>query len=75
MNYGEELQNKLQYFQNSIEEVLSDFKKLNFNFKDNKCTDPNDSVNYNDGRPADPFDKIANYYRRKRIFFFSSMRY
>ncbi|MCM1001328.1 MAG: hypothetical protein KTV72_03285 [Wolbachia endosymbiont of Melophagus ovinus] len=72
MNYGEELQSRLQFFEDKVEEVLSDFKKLRFDFKDNKCEDSSDSVNYNNGRPADPFDKIANYYRGKNdIFLFN----
>ncbi|WP_264374722.1 MULTISPECIES: hypothetical protein [unclassified Wolbachia] len=72
MSYGENLQSTLQFLKGRAEEVLSDFKNLRFDFKDNKCEDPNDYVNYNSGRPADPFDKIANYYRRKRdIFLFN----
>ncbi|WP_419214854.1 hypothetical protein [Wolbachia endosymbiont of Rhagoletis cingulata] len=72
MSYGEKLQSTLQFLKGKAEEVLSDFKNLRFDFKDNKCEDPNDYVNYNSGRPADPFDKIANYYRRKRdIFLFN----
>lgn len=73
MSYGKELQDRLQSFKDRAEEVLSDFEKLNFNFKDNKCQDSSDSVNYNNGRPADPFDKIANYYRREKesIFLFN----
>ncbi|QOD38095.1 hypothetical protein [Candidatus Wolbachia massiliensis] len=72
MSYGKELQNRLQSFEDRAEEVLSDFEKLNFSFKDNKCEDPSDCVNYNNGRPADPFDKIANYYRKgKDIFLFN----
>ncbi|WP_349968286.1 hypothetical protein [Wolbachia endosymbiont of Armadillidium arcangelii] len=75
MSYGEKLQDKLEFFKDNVEEVLSDFEKLRFNFESNKCEDSNDSVNYNGGRPADPFDKIANYYRRKKDIFFSTMRY
>ncbi|KLT22886.1 hypothetical protein wVul_0089 [Wolbachia endosymbiont of Armadillidium vulgare str. wVulC] len=72
MSYGEKLQDKLEFFKDNVEEVLSDFEKLRFNFESNKCEDSNDSVNYNGGRPADPFDKIANYYRRKKdIFLFN----
>ncbi|WP_353287734.1 hypothetical protein [Wolbachia endosymbiont (group B) of Gerris lacustris] len=72
MSYGEKLQSTLQFLKGRAEEVLSDFKNLRFDFKDNKCEDPNDYVNYNSGRPADPFDKIANYYRKKRdIFLFN----
>ncbi|WCR59864.1 MAG: hypothetical protein PG978_001312 [Wolbachia endosymbiont of Ctenocephalides felis wCfeF] len=72
MSYGEELQSRLQCFEGRAKEVLSDFEKLNFSFKDNKCEDSSDSVNYNNGRPADPFDKIANYYRgRNDIFLFN----
>ncbi|CCE77381.1 MULTISPECIES: hypothetical protein [Wolbachia] len=63
MNYGKEFQNKLQFFEDRVEEVLSDFRKLNFGLKDNLCKDDKDNVNYNKGWPADPFDKIANYYR------------
>ncbi|WCR58385.1 hypothetical protein [Wolbachia endosymbiont of Ctenocephalides felis wCfeJ] len=66
------LQDELQFSSDEVEEVLSDFKKLNFNFKDNKCEDPSDSINYNNSWPADPFDKIANYYREnKNIFLFN----
>jgi len=75
MSYGEKLQNTLQFLKGRAEEVLSDFKNLRFNFKDNKCEDPNDYINYNSGQPADPLDKIANYYRKKGIFFFLTMRY
>jgi hypothetical protein len=72
VNYGKELQNRLQSFEGRAKEVLSDFKKLRFDFEGNKCEDLNDSVNYNNGRPADPFDKIANYYRGKNdIFLFN----
>ncbi|AZU37089.1 hypothetical protein BBB02_00260 [Wolbachia endosymbiont of Bemisia tabaci] len=72
MNYGKEFQNKLQFFEDRVEEVLSDFRKLNFGFKDNLCKDDKDNVNYNKGWPADPFDKIANYYRwNKNIFLFN----
>ncbi|WP_341810882.1 MULTISPECIES: hypothetical protein [unclassified Wolbachia] len=72
MNYGKEFQNKLQLFEDRAEEVLSDFRKLNFGLKDNLCTDDKDNVNYNKGWPADPFDKIANYYRwNKNIFLFN----
>lgn len=71
-SYGQKLQNELQFSSHEVEEVLSDFKKLNFNFKDNKCEDPSDAINYNNGWPADPFDKIANYYREdKNIFLFN----
>lgn len=72
MNYGKEFQNKLQFFEDRVEEVLSDFRKLNFGLKDNLCKDDKDNVNYNKGWPADPFDKIANYYRwNKNIFLFN----
>lgn len=72
MNYGKEFQNKLQLFEDRAEEVLSDFRKLNFGLKDNLCKDDKDNVNYNKGWPADPFDKIANYYRwNKNIFLFN----
>lgn len=72
MNYGKEFQNKLQFFEDRVEEVLSDFRKLNFGLKDNLCKDDKDNVNYNEGWPADPFDKIANYYRwNKNIFLFN----
>ncbi|WP_246210160.1 hypothetical protein [Wolbachia endosymbiont of Atemnus politus] len=72
MSYGAELQDRLQSFEDRAEEVLSDFKELNFNFKDNKCENPSDKVNFNNGWPADPFDKIANYYRwEKDIFLFN----
>lgn len=43
---------RLFNFTNTPEEVLSDFKKLNFNLKDNKCQDSSDSVNYNNGNSA-----------------------
>lgn len=72
MNYGKEFQNKLQFFEDRVEEVLSDFRKLNFGLKDNLCKDDKDNVNYNKGWPVDPFDKIANYYRwNKNIFLFN----
>ncbi|WP_341815075.1 hypothetical protein [Wolbachia endosymbiont (group A) of Chalcis sispes] len=74
MSYGKELQDGLRSFEDRAEKVLSDFERLNFDFKDNKCEDSSDFVNYNNGWPADPFDKIANYYR-EMIFSFSIMWY
>lgn len=71
MSYGKELQDGLRSFEDRAEKVLSDFERLNFDFKDNKCEDSSDSVNYNNGWPADPFDKIANYYREDDIFLFN----
>ncbi|KAL7635061.1 UNVERIFIED_CONTAM: hypothetical protein RMT77_014046 [Armadillidium vulgare] len=56
----------------AIQTVLSDFQKLDF--VNNPCTDPWDVINYNEGKIADPFDKIAKYYGRKRnIFLFIAM--
>ncbi|MDE5056208.1 hypothetical protein OZD68_01110 [Wolbachia endosymbiont of Drosophila bicornuta] len=71
MSYGKELQDGLRSFEDRAEKVLSDFERLNFDFKDNKCEDSSDFVNYNNGWPADPFDKIANYYREDDIFLFN----
>ncbi|BDG75689.1 hypothetical protein [Wolbachia pipientis] len=53
MNYGKEFQNKLQFFEDRVEEVLSDFRKLNFGLKDNLCKDDKDNVNYNKGWPSE----------------------
>ncbi|XGA08462.1 MAG: hypothetical protein U0X86_000699 [Wolbachia endosymbiont of Xenopsylla cheopis] len=56
----------------AIQTVLSDFQKLDF--ANNPCADPWDVINYNEGKAANPFDKIAKYYGRKRnIFLFIAM--
>lgn len=51
--------------------ILSDFKKLDFT--NTQCNDTSD-INYNDGKEANPFDKIAKYYGRgKNVFLFISL--
>jgi hypothetical protein len=55
-----------------VQSILSDFEKLNF--ENNPCNDAWDVINYNDGKEANPFDKIAKYYgRKKNVFLFISM--
>ncbi|WP_353274510.1 hypothetical protein [Wolbachia endosymbiont (group A) of Ennomos erosarius] len=61
-------------FDNSpeVQSILSDFQKLDF--AKNPCDDPSDVINYNEGKEANPFDKIAKYYgRKKNVFLFISM--
>ncbi|ODM91569.1 hypothetical protein Ocin01_15115 [Orchesella cincta] len=51
-------------------EILSDFEKLDF--AHDKCTNVEDTLNYNEGREANPFDKMGNYYgRHKDVFLFN----
>lgn len=51
--------------------ILADFKKLDFT--NTPCNDTSD-INYNDGKEANPFDKIAKYYGRgKNVFLFISL--
>lgn len=51
---------------------MLDFQKLDF--AKNPCDDPSDVINYNEGKEANPFDKIAKYYgRKKNVFLFISM--
>ncbi|WP_265037304.1 hypothetical protein [Wolbachia endosymbiont (group A) of Anomoia purmunda] len=55
-----------------MQSILSDFQKLDF--AKNPCDDPSDVINYNEGKEANPFDKIAKYYgRKKNVFLFISM--
>lgn len=55
-----------------MQSILSDFQKLDF--AKNPCNDPSDVINYNEGKEANPFDKIAKYYgRNKNVFLFISM--
>ncbi|MGL9718214.1 MAG: hypothetical protein ACR5K9_06045 [Wolbachia sp.] len=62
-------QTNLQFDKSEIDSVLSDFEKLDFG--NNPCNDAWDVINYNEGKKADPFDKIAKYYgRKKNVFLF-----
>ncbi|WP_395463541.1 hypothetical protein [Wolbachia endosymbiont of Cantharis cryptica] len=55
-----------------VQSILSDFQKLDF--AKNPCDDPSDVINYNEGKKAGQFDKIAKYYgREKDVFLFISM--
>lgn len=55
-----------------MQSILSDCQKLDF--AKNPCDDPSDVINYNEGKEANPFDKIAKYYgRKKNVFLFISM--
>lgn len=52
-----------------VQSILSDFEKLDF--ENNPCNDAWDVINYNEGKEANPFDKIAKYYgRKKNVFLF-----
>ncbi|CAL8149206.1 unnamed protein product [Orchesella dallaii] len=53
-------------------EILSDLNKLDL--LNEKCNDVEDKLNYNDGREANAFDKMGNYYgRHKDIFLFNNL--
>ncbi|KAG8171927.1 hypothetical protein JTE90_002007 [Oedothorax gibbosus] len=53
------------------EAIVSDFNNLVF--ENIPCSDSS-NINYNDGKEADPFDKIATYYgRQKNVFLFISL--
>ncbi|MCA4773724.1 hypothetical protein [Wolbachia endosymbiont of Mansonella perstans] len=52
-----------------IQNILLDFEKLDF--ENNPCSDALNVINYNEGKEANPFDKIAKYYgRKKNVFLF-----
>ncbi|MDR2978803.1 MAG: hypothetical protein LBU56_05450 [Rickettsiales bacterium] len=55
-----------------VQNILSDFEKLDFG--NNPCNDAWNVINYNEGKEANPFNKIAKYYgRKKNVFLFISM--
>ncbi|QKX02968.1 hypothetical protein GOY07_01980 [Wolbachia endosymbiont of Litomosoides sigmodontis] len=55
-----------------VQSVLSDFDNLDFS--NGPFNYPLYSMNYNEGKEANPFDKIAKYYgRNKNVFLFIAM--
>jgi hypothetical protein len=69
---GHGVPSKHNFYDAEAQDVLSDFEKLDF--VNNPCSNSSDEINYNEGKKANPFDKMAKHYgRKKNVFLFISM--